>query len=252
MRACVWGRTRAYASLCTRVTVTVRSLGRLCYTIVGGWAYRAARCAARVRATLARAVGQLQRHKPALHRRSQLRERSEIAVAGVRYLLIADVHTESRVLPAAVLCAQGQPWERIDFQALLATGLPAEVAAWHTFDVTPGAAPPDGLYLWLRVDVTAESQIDCMQTVTSWPLMFVPFRSMVPQEPSSVCTTADGPMRVYIGVSDTASFAPSYTFGVATRCALENRVTLYRLDYLCLYGHALRFPRLPWRTPGAA
>jgi hypothetical protein len=171
---------------------------------------------------------------------------------GCRYLLIADVHTESRVLPAAVLCAQGQPWERIDFQALLATGPPAEVAAWHTFDVTPGAAPPDGLYLWLRVDVTAESQIDCMQTVTSWPLMFVPFRSMVPQEPSPVCTTADGPMRVYIGVSDTASFAPSYTFGVATRCALENRVTLYRLDYLCLYGHALRFPRLPWRTPGAA
>ena len=171
---------------------------------------------------------------------------------GCRYLLIADVHTESRVLPAAVLCAQGQPWERIDFQALLAAGPPAEVAAWHTFDVTPGAAPPDGLYLWLRVDVTAESQIDCMQTVTSWPLMFVPFRSMVPQEPSPVCTTADGPMRVYIGVSDTASFAPSYTFGVATRCALENRVTLYRLDYLCLYGHALRFPRLPWRTPGAA
>ena len=153
-----------------------------------------------------------------------------IAVAGFRYLLIADVHTESRVLPAAVLCAQGQPWERIDFQALLATGPPAEAAAWHTFDVIPGATP-DGLYLWLRVDVTAESQIDCMQTVTSWPLMFVPFRSMVPQEPSSVCTAADGPMHVYIAVSDTASFAPSYTFGVATRCALENLVTLNRLDY---------------------
>ena len=162
---------------------------------------------------------------------SQLRGTFGNCRGGCRYLLIADVHTESRVLPAAVLCAQGQPWERIDFQALLATEPPAEVAAWHTFDVTPGAAPPDGLYLWLRVDVTAESQIDCMQTVTSWPLMFVPFRSMAPQELSSVCTTADGPMHVYIAVSDTASFAPSYTFGVATRCALENRVTLYRLDY---------------------
>ena len=85
MRACVWMRTRAYANLCTRFTVAVRPVANPLagYTIVGGWAYRAARCAARVRATLARAVGQLQRHKPALHRRSQLRERSEIAVAGV-------------------------------------------------------------------------------------------------------------------------------------------------------------------------